>query len=224
MSGTAHKILSTNDDGEKFARKLFERCCTDSGAVDPLARWLEESGAETRAHRSWRLGERTDPETGEPLPEPANEWWGNTVRGIIRNPVYKGRWCEYARKLDTDKIEFGQLIPVPPGKRLDQDGKLVPDRNEDGTLRYEYGAEIMKVEALVDPVLWQAANDAMDNRGKRKPRSANPAMLSGRTLSCLDCGGAMYRLGDQASLELTTGAPAAGRSAGLRPARADGAG
>lgn len=177
QDGDAHKVLEPNDeDGRKFARKLFEKCA-DGTAVDPLARWLEESGAETRAHRSWRLGERTDPETGELLPEPANAWWGNTVRGIIRNPVYKGRWCEYAREVDTDKESrtFGQMIPVPG----------------------EYGAEIMKVAALVDPVLWQAANDAMDARGKRKPRSAAPAMLSGRTLSCADCGGAMYRLGDE---------------------------
>jgi hypothetical protein len=94
-----------------------------------------------------------------------------------------GRWCEYARVKDPAK-PGGKLVPAPSSLKL-------------------YGAVIMEVDALVDPATWQQANDAMTARaggknGTRKPRSAAPAMLSGGVLSCLDCGGAMYRLGDQA--------------------------
>jgi DNA invertase Pin-like site-specific DNA recombinase len=169
--GAKHKTLKPNKTERMYIPGLFERC-RDGGSLDTLARWLDSSGAETRAHRTWWL---TD--AGTRGPEPENKWWPNTVANIIRNPVYRGRWCEYARIEDTDPESdtFGEMV--------------IPDPSR-------YGAVIMEVEALVSPALWQAANDALHTRGRRKPRSAEPAMLSGRVLSCLGCGSPMYRLNE----------------------------
>jgi len=162
---------------------IFGRCISGS-SVDTLARWLEDTGAETRAHRAWRLGR-----PGHPRRRTAQRVVGQHGPADRQESRVHGPLVRVQAGSAPEDQEAG---PGAAGQALDPvTGKLVPDRNEDGTLRYEYGAVIMEVEPLVDADTWQRANDALSTRGKRKPRSASPAMLSGGVLSCLECGGPM---------------------------------
>src|SRR5256885_11045177 len=64
----------------------------------------------------------------------------------------------------------------------------------------------IEVEALVDPTLWLAANNRLDNAprgGRRGPKNWEPALLTG-TLFCGNCEAPMYRLKVRRSEEHTS--------------------
>jgi DNA invertase Pin-like site-specific DNA recombinase len=97
------KLPVLHEDGEKYVPEIFRLCDEEDLSTLAIAAWLDERGAETAAHRVWRLTDVAD--RG---PEPTSLWSPVTVAGIIRNPFYKGEHRE--RLSPASPIRYGKLI------------------------------------------------------------------------------------------------------------------
>lgn len=162
-----------DSEGDKGDRRLMP---TEAGRVyvpEIYRRSIAGQSQETIA--AWLTAEGVKPVSGK--------WWGRTIGGLIKNPVYKGHRCE--------------RIPVPADEVEKRDGRVLRYRYGDKWVEYarqQYGKTIHRCEPLVDAVTWRQANEALRDRPKRGHSDpANRAMLA-EALHCPDCDDSpMYR-------------------------------
>ena len=174
-----HYLVPT-DEGRKYVPLIFQHCI-DGWSLKTIAEWLNSEGVK---------------------PPGSAGWWPNSVRGLIRNPGYKGHLCEREN--------------VPPDETEKHDGKVVR-YCYGGTWvekpRWQYGKTIHRCKPLVDAAVWKHANEALstsDGRGRIDPE--NPPMLAG-VLSCSSCDDSpMWRNGKPPYLYYRCGGRGSNRS------------
>ncbi len=107
-----------------------------------------------------------------------------------------------AKWLDSEGVKprFGQKWSAKSIAQIIRNHTYVGQRKADeivnGKRQRGQGVIRIEVEPLVEPTLWLAANNRLDNAprgGRRGPKNWQPALLTG-TLFCGNCGAPMYRL------------------------------
>ena len=159
--------LVPTDLGREYVPLIFQHCI-EGWSLDKIAKWLNE--------QLW---------PGVPFAYPA--WWANTVRGLIRNPAYKGHVCERET--------------VPPDEVEERDSKVVRYRYGGTwveTPRWNYGKTVHRCEALVDAAIWKRANESLSSREKRGHYDPQKRAMLAEAMSCPACEDSpMYRTGER---------------------------
>jgi site-specific DNA recombinase len=109
-----------------------------------------------------------------------NEHWDNgTLRGMLTNPAYQGT-AKYGRE---------RLVPRKPGRRPKQGSPAIPRQSKVTERTLPEEQETILVPAIVDPKVFQAVRERMDeNRKRHRERSAGVAYLLSGLLVCGCCG------------------------------------
>jgi site-specific DNA recombinase len=157
--------LVPTDLGRKYAPLIFQHCI-DGWSLDKIAKWLNSEGVKLPGSKGW---------------------WQNTVRGVIRNPAYKGHVCE-REAVPLDEVE-------------ESDGKVVRYRYSGTrveTPRWHYGKTVHRCEALVDAAIWKRANESLSSREKRGHYDPKTRAMLAAAMSCPACEDSpMYRTGER---------------------------
>jgi site-specific DNA recombinase len=133
----------------RWVRIIFDRIAAQE-SLRSVCAWLTLAGAETRGGRVWSPG---------------------TIRGMIKNPAYKGKpaWRKTRRVVDESRAAQGVGI----------------DRE---TQRPESEWVTIPAPAIVDEATWAKANEVLERgREERSGRNDHRYLLSG-LLWCTRCG------------------------------------
>jgi site-specific DNA recombinase len=157
--------LRGNPDEAKWVRQMYE--------------WNLSRGYHSIATRLNELG--------VPTPGSAALWRASTVQQILTNPVYKGEW-NYGRTLRcsrcgrTRKMKgYTYRVHRPPDMMCRCGSEMTLERYT------------VALEPLVDPALWNRANDAarMRFRERSRPGTRTDRFPLQGHIFCGYCGGAM---------------------------------
>jgi site-specific DNA recombinase len=108
-----------------------------------------------------------------------NEHWDNgTLRGMLTNPAYQG----------TARYGKERMVPRKPGRRPKRGDPAVPRQSKVTERTSPEEQEAIPVPALVDPKLFQAVGERMEENRKRNRERTAPAHLLSGLLICGCCG------------------------------------
>lgn len=139
-----------------WLRQMFEWVGREGVSMDEVARRLTRAGVRTK--------------TG------AVSWRGNSVAGILRNPLYKGDMAWGAQRVVHMSSDRTVLKPR--------------ERGEAGRLDFP-----SPLGALVDPALWELTQEVLARSLGSRPhalRQRNPRRAFDGMVSCARCGTPMY--------------------------------
>lgn len=108
-----------------------------------------------------------------------HKWRPGTIRQILRNTVYDGRW--YFGKTKSVKVRGDDGLPV-----IRDNGKV-----KTKTLQIKDNLILVEIEPLIPHDVWQAAQDKLDkNREEKRGRQPKHEYLLAKRIRC-ECGYAM---------------------------------
>lgn len=153
-----------------------------------IATWLNDQGIST--------GQAAQVRSSLSNKNPDGKWSGETVRGMLRNVVYKGlyRWNKKARvdcfdwKVeDRGTVEIGKLRTQLPAFK--NNGSFYTDRNKDADA---WISKEGNVPTIIPPEIFDQVQDRFNPYSSRKWRGGNSAkyFMSG-FFRCKNCGNGM---------------------------------
>lgn len=113
-------------------------------------------------------------------PTGKERWDTATVRGMLVNSAYQG----------TAKFGKERLIPRKPGRRSKRGDPVSPRQTKVAVPTLPEEQETIVVPAIVDPNVFQAAGERMEENRKRRARQGESKYLLSGLLICGCCGSA----------------------------------
>lgn len=127
-----------------------------------------------------------------------SDWSGPQILGIVRNPIYCGRGVR-KRYHTTMKEKTDEVTGRKNDYRVTRDTLRYPDPSDSEHKTYTLAQDL--APALVEPALWEAAQQAIARNRKfggklqrvNSPHKEESTLLHGGFVFCARCGGMMTR-------------------------------
>lgn len=166
-----YRYVPRGDDGDAQYQVVFE----EARIVKQIFEWVGLEGLSLR-QAARRLSERGAPTAGG-----KSHWHQSTVRGMLKNPAYKG------------SAAFGKTrtAPRPPRLRSSRGQSEVPRRPKVARPADPGDVETIPVPAIVSAELFDAVGERLEeNRRRQRARQSGGKYLLGGLLVCHRCGSA----------------------------------
>lgn len=154
------KIIVPDENTAPIVLHIFQLCAEGKGP-NQIARILREEQVLTPGHYTYQKYGIAHPEMDMDYPY---HWSGNTIRDMLKNPVYLG----HTLNLQTTTLSYKNKKEI---HRPESEQVLVKDTHE----------------AIISQELWDIVQDVRSHKKRAPKQMAEPNIFSGLVF-CADCG------------------------------------